>query len=63
MNTVELEVEKIRAVRREIAERFNFDPVRLGDHYRERQAAAQTGSSSRREASAPASTVKEEPHG
>jgi len=39
MKTVELEVEKIREIRRCIAKQFNFDVAKLGDYYRNQEAA------------------------
>jgi hypothetical protein len=63
MKAVESEVEKVRAVRRAIAEQFNFDAVRLGEHYRHLQAAMKRPAASRRESSAAAVTVKEAPNG
>ena len=37
MKTVELEVEKIRAVRRGIAQQFDFDAAKLGEYYRKQE--------------------------
>ena len=43
--SLELEVEKIRAVRRGIAQQFDFDAAKLGEYYRKQErklkAAAQ----------------------
>lgn len=63
MKAVEREVEKIRAVRRGIAGQFDFDTVRLGDHYRELQAAMKKSAASRSESRAPTATVKEASNG
>ncbi len=38
--SLELEIEKIRAIRRGIAQQFDFDAARLGEYYRKQEAAA-----------------------
>lgn len=61
MKTVELEVEKIRAVRRGIAQQFDFDATKLGDHYRKQEAALKAAARAKPESSEATARIKEAP--
>lgn len=61
MKTVELEVEKIRAVRRGIAQQFDFDAAKLGEYYRKQEAALKAVVRTKAEATAATARVKEAP--
>ena len=61
MKTVELEVEKIRAVRRGIAQQFDFDAAKLGEYYRKQEAALKAAARSKPESSEATARVKETP--
>ncbi len=63
MKTVELEVEKIRAVRRGIAQQFDFDAAKLGDYYRKQEATLKLAVRTQAETTATAARVKETPEG
>jgi hypothetical protein len=47
----ELEVEKIRAVRHDIAQRFDFDAAKLGEYYRKQEAALKAAARAKPEGS------------
>ena len=40
--SLELEIEKIRAVRRGIAQQFDFDAAKLGEYYRKQEVPLNT---------------------
>ena len=61
MKTVELEVERIRAVRRGIAQQFDFDAAKLGKYYREQEAALKAVVGTKPERSEATARVKETP--
>jgi uncharacterized protein (DUF2164 family) len=61
MKTVELEVEKIRAVRRDIAQQFDFDTAKLGEYYRKQEAALKAVVRSKVETVTSTARVKEVP--
>jgi hypothetical protein len=61
MKTVELEVEKIRAVRHDIARRFDFDAAKLGEYYRKQEAELKSAARAKPEGSGAAARVKEMP--
>jgi hypothetical protein len=61
MKTVELEVEKIRAVRRGISQQFDFDPAKLGEYYRKQEAALKAVVRTKPESSEATARVKEMP--
>ena len=61
MKTVELEVEKIRVVRRDIARQFDFDTAKLGEYYRKQEAALKAARPSKPESRAATARVKETP--
>lgn len=61
MKTVELEVEKIRAVRRGIAQQFDFDAAKLGEYYRKQEAALKAAARAKPESSEATARVKETP--
>jgi len=61
MKTVELEVEKIRVVRRDIARQFDFDTAKLGEYYRRQEASLKAASGTQPESSAATARVKETP--
>ena len=61
MKTVELEVEKIRAVRRGIAQQFDFDAAKLGEYYRKQEATLKAVVRTKAEATATTARVKETP--
>lgn len=61
MKTVELEVERIRAVRRGIAQQFDFDATKIGDHYRKQEAALKAAARGKPENSEATARVKETP--
>ena len=61
MNTAELEVEKIRAVRRDIAQQFDFDTAKLGQYYRKQEATLKAVAQSKAETVTSTARVKEAP--
>jgi hypothetical protein len=61
MKTVELEVEKIRAVRRGIAQQFDFDAAKLGEYYRKQEAALKAAARAKPETREATARVKEMP--
>jgi hypothetical protein len=61
MKTVELEVEKIRAVRHDIAQKFDFDAAKLGEYYRKQEAALKAAARAKPESSEATARVKETP--
>jgi hypothetical protein len=61
MKTVELEVEKIRAVRRGIAQQFDFDAAKLGEYYRKQEAALKAVVRTKPQSSEATARVKEVP--
>ena len=61
MKTVELEVEKIRAVRRGIAQQFDFDAAKLGEYYRKQEATLKAVVRTKAEGTAATARVKETP--
>jgi hypothetical protein len=61
MKTVELEVEKIRAVRYRIGEQFQFNPAKLGEYYREQEAALKAAARSKALDCEATASVKELP--
>ena len=61
MKTVELEVEKIRAVRRDIAQQFDFDTAKLGQYYRKQEATLKAAARSKVESVTSTARVKEAP--
>jgi hypothetical protein len=61
MKTVELEVEKIRAVRHDIAQRFDFDSAKLGEYYRKQEAELKSAARAKLESSGATARVKEMP--
>lgn len=61
MKTVELEVEKIRAVRRGIAQQFDFDAAKLGEYYRKQEAALRAVARAKPDSSEATARVKETP--
>jgi hypothetical protein len=61
MKTVELEVEKIRAVRRDIAQQFDFDTAKLGEYYRKQEATLKAVVRSKVETVTSTARVKEAP--
>ena len=63
MKTVELEVEKIRAVRRDIAQQFDFDTAKLGQYYRKQEASLKAASRTKPESGVATASVKEAPEG
>jgi hypothetical protein len=63
MKTVELEVEKIRAVRRDIAQQFDFEPAKLGKYYRKQEATLKAVAQSKAETVTSTARVKEAPEG
>lgn len=58
---LELEVEKIRAVRRGIAQQFDFDATKLGEYYRKQEAARKAAAPAKPETSDATARVKETP--
>jgi hypothetical protein len=61
MKTVELEMEKIRAVRRDIAQQFDFDTAKLGEYYRKQEAVLKVAARAKPESSEATARVKETP--
>ena len=61
MKTLELEVEKIRAVRRNIAQQFGFDTAKLGEYYRKQEATLKAVVRSKAETITFTARVKEAP--
>ena len=59
--SLELEVEKIRAVRRDIAQEFDFDTAKLGEYYRKQEAALKSAARAKLEGSGATARVKETP--
>jgi hypothetical protein len=49
--SLELEVEKIRAVRCDIAQQFDFDAAKLGEYYRGQEAALKAAARAKPESS------------
>lgn len=56
-----VEVEKIRAVRRGIAQRFDFDAAKLGEYYRKQEAALKAVVRTKPQSSEATARVKEVP--
>jgi len=61
MKTVEIEVEKIRTVRRRIAKECDFDVAKLGNYYRQKEAEIKSGQRASLELSEKSAGIKEEP--
>lgn len=61
MKTVESEVEKIRAVRRGIAQQFDFDAAKLGEYYRKHEAALKAAAHTKSASGESTARVKETP--
>jgi len=61
MKTVEVEVEKIRVVRRDIARQFDFDTAKLGDGYRRQEASLKAVSRTKPGSGLTTARVKETP--
>ena len=61
--SLELEVEKIRAVRRDIAQQFDFDTAKLGEYYRKQEATLKAVAQSKAETVTSTARVKEAPEG
>jgi hypothetical protein len=61
MKTVQSEVENIRAVRRDIAQQFDFDAAKLGEYYRKQEATLKAVVRTKTEATATTARVKEAP--
>jgi len=61
MKTVQSEVENIRAVRRDIAQQFDFDAAKLGEYYRKQEATLKAVVRTKTEATANTARVKEAP--
>ena len=59
--SLQLEAEKIRAVRRGIAQQFNFDVAKLGEYYRKQEAALKAVARTKPESSKATARVKEPP--
>ena len=59
--SLQLEVEKIRAVRRGIAQQFDFDAAKLGEYYRKQEAALKAVVRTKPQSSEATARVKEAP--
>ena len=59
--SLESEVEKIRAVRHDIAQRFDFDAAKLGEYYRKQEAELKAAARAKPADSGAAARVKETP--
>jgi hypothetical protein len=61
MKTVELEVEKIRAVRYRIGQQFQFNAAKLGEYYREQEVVLKTAAHNKALGRETTASVKESP--
>lgn len=59
--SLELEVEKIHAVRRRIAQQFDFDAAKLGEHYRKQEVAPKAAARTKSESSEATLKLRELP--
>ena len=59
--SLELEVEKIRDVRRSITQRFDFDAAKLGEYYRKQEAALKVAARTKPESNEATAKVREMP--
>ena len=59
--SLELEVEKIRDVRRGIAQQFDFDAAELGEYYRKHEVALKAAARTKPESSEATAKLRELP--
>jgi len=59
--SLELEIEKIRAIRRGLAQQFGFDVAKLGEYYRKQEAALKAAARAKPETSEATARVQEMP--
>jgi hypothetical protein len=59
MRTAELEVEKIRVVRRDIARKSDSDTAKLGEYYRRQEASLKAASRTKPQSDVATARVKE----